>query len=308
MLFIYPREYAAVEMPYVSGAVMIVIKFWMTCLLLLMPETLLAVMDVSHPGEQNVRLVMAEDVGAELQLEARQAPLARVLDSIASRTGVRINYSVLPDGLVTATCVGSTVKQIMECLLARKADLVFRYSRQPSTVDPRGQVVEAWVLGAKFGADQTNSVMCLSAGIQRQTLPIAANTKNEPEADEANDLVKMAKSENPVERAEAIGRLMAAGRKGDVTVRETLETALSDQDARVRVQAIFSLAHREGTGAAAVLREALHDSDVSVRLTAVDRAGDDIALLQQALIDDAKSVRELAAIRLKSLSKPNGFQ
>jgi hypothetical protein len=118
---------------------MIVIKFWMTCLSLLMPGALLAAGDVSNPGEQNIRLVMTKDTGAELQLEVRQAPLAQVLDSIASKAGVRINYSVLPDGLVTATCVGSTVKQVMECLLVRKADLVFRYSGQPTKADHQGQ-------------------------------------------------------------------------------------------------------------------------------------------------------------------------
>ncbi len=260
-------------------------------------------MDVSNQDEQNIRLVMTKDTGAELQLEVRQAPLAQVLDSIASKTGVRINYSVLPDGLVTATCVGSTVKQVMECLLVRKADLVFRYSQQASKADPQGQPEEVWVLGAKFGAGQTNSVLCSSAGTQQQTLPKVAETKTGSEPDQTDELVKMASSKIPAERAEAIGRLMAGGREGDVTVKETLEAALSDADARVRVQAISSLAHREGAGASAALHEALHDSDVSVRLTAVDNAGNDVALLQQALTDSDATVRQLAGIRLEPLLK-----
>ena len=180
-----------------------------------MPGALLAAaVDVNNPDEQNIRLVITEDMGAELQLEARQAPLAKVLDSIASKTGVRINYTVLPDGLVTATCVGSTVKQVMECLLVRKADLVFRYSRQASKADPVGQPVEAWVLGAKFGVGQANSVVCSSPGTQQQTLPTAAKTKTDSEPDETDELVKMASSKVPAERAEAIGRLMAGGRRG----------------------------------------------------------------------------------------------
>ena len=113
----------------------------------------------------------------------------------------------------------------------------------------------------------------------------------------------MASSKIPAERAEAIGRLMAGGREGDVAVKETLEAALSDPDARVRVQAISSLAHREGAGASAALHEAMHDSDVSVRLTAVDNAKDDIALLQQALNDSDATVRQLAGIRLEPLLK-----
>jgi hypothetical protein len=278
-------------------------KFLMAYSFLLMSGGVLKAVDASNPDEQNVRLVITETMGAELQLEARQAPLAKVLDSIASKTGVRINYSVLPDGLVTATCVGSTVKQVMECLLVRKADLVFRYSQEVSKAGTKGQPEEVWVLGAKFVAGQTNSVLCTSAGVRQQTIAKVVEKKTGSEPDETDELVKMASSKIPAERAEAIGRLMAGGRDGDVTVKETLEAALSDADARVRVQAISSLAHREGAGASPALHEALHDSDVSVRLTAVDNAGNDVALLQQALTDSDATVRQLAGIRLKPLLK-----
>jgi HEAT repeat protein len=191
----------------------------------------------------------------------------------------------------------------MECLLVRKADLVFRYSRQASKAELKGQPEEVWVLGAKFGAAQTNSVLCTSAGTLQQTIPKVAEIKTETEPDQTDELVKMASSKIPAERAEAIGRLMAGGREGDVTVKETLEVALSDADARVRVQAVSSLAHREGAGASAALHEALHDSDVSVRLTAVDNAGNDVALLQQAITDSDSTVRQLAGIRLEPLLK-----
>jgi len=263
----------------------------------------LAAVDVSSTGEQNIRLVMTKDTGAELQLEVRQAPLAQVLDSIARKTGSRINYSVLPDGLVTATCVGSTVKQVLECLLVRKADLVFRYSGQTTKAESRGQPAEVWVLGAKFGTNQSNSVVCPSTGTQQQEFPAASNSITGPEADQTDELLKMASSKKPAERAEAIGRLMAGGRKGDAAVKATLEAALLDPDARVRVRAISSLAHREGAGATAALQEALRDSDVSVRITAVDNAGSDIALLKQALTDNDATVRQLAEIRLAPLLK-----
>jgi hypothetical protein len=281
----------------------------MICSFLLMSGTLSAAVDANNPDGQNIRLVITEDIGAELQLEARQAPLAKVLDTIANQTGVRINYTVLPDGLVTATCVGSTVKQVMECLLVRKADLVFRYSRQASKTDPLGKPVEAWVLGAKFGLGQANSVACTSPGTQQQAMQKAENAKTGPESDETDELLKMATSKVPAQRAEAIGRLMAGGREGDISVRETLEAALSDKDARVRVQAVSSLAHREGAAAVApALHEALRDSDASVRLTAVDNAGADVALLQQALTDSDATVRQLAGIRLEPLLKTGSAQ
>ena len=75
------------------------------------------------------------------------------------------------------------------------------------------------------------------------------------------------------------------------------------------MQALSSLAHREGAAAVApALHEALHDSDVSVRLTAVDNAGADVALLQQALTDSDATVRQLAGIRLEPLLKTGSAQ
>jgi hypothetical protein len=278
-------------------------KFWIISMFLLMPRVLSAAGDANHSEEQNIRLVITKDRGAEVQLEARQAPLAQVFNRIASKTGVRINYSVLPEGLVTATCVGTTVKQVMECLLARKADLVYRYPRQASKADPKSQPEEVWVLGAKFGTDQSNSVVCPSAGNQQQEFPTPTNSITGPEPDHTDELLTMARSKKPEERAEAIGRLMAGGRPGDAAVKATLEAALLDRDARVRVRAISSMAHREGAGAASALQEALRDSDASVRITAVDNAGSDIALLQQALTDNDATVRQLAEIRLAPLLK-----
>lgn len=288
-------------------------KTWITCLFLLIPGILSAAGNANRLEEQNIRVIMTEDAGAELQLEARQAPLAQVLNRISNQTGVRINYSVLPEGLVTATCVGPTVKQVLECLLARKADLIFRYASQTAKTDSLRQPAEAWVLGAKFDANRTNPETCLSTEAQQQTMLKMNETKTyafqiEPEPDKTDELVKMAKSKNPTERAEAVGRLMAAGRKGDASVKEALEAALTDEDATVRVRALTSLSYREGAGAAAAVREAIHDKDERVRLTAVGRAGDDAALLQQALTDEAEMVRKVAAIKLESISKTNVSQ
>ena len=113
----------------------------------------------------------------------------------------------------------------------------------------------------------------------------------------------MTSSNTPAERVEAMGRLLAAGQKGDVAVKQVLVAGLADPDPMVRVRALSSLAHREGADASGALREALHDSNVAVRLTAVDNAGGDEALLQQALTDSEETVRQLAELRLKQLSK-----
>jgi hypothetical protein len=54
-----------------------------------------------------------------------------------------------------------------------------------------------------------------------------------------------------------------------------------------------------------VLSEALHDSDVSVRLMAVSNAGENVYLLQSALNDTDRIVRDLAGMKLDQISKMN---
>jgi FOG: HEAT repeat len=293
---------------------MIAGRFWGTCLFFLFPGFLLAGGDISIRGERNIRVIMTGDTGAELRLEARQAPLDQVLNEIASKTGVPVHYSILPEGLVTATCVGTTVKQVVECLLGPKVDLVIRYPRGSSKADPHGQPAEVWVLGSSFGRSQTpvgvkDSGNCTTAAPQEQAMQRgigATNAQTDPtqtEPDETDTLVEMAKAKNPAQRAAAISRLATEGRADDVTVRKALEAALADKDANVRAQAISSLARRDSEGAATVLQQALHDSDASVRLMAVSSAGDDAALLQQALTDSDETVRALAARKLELLSK-----
>lgn len=274
---------------------------WIVCLFLLDAGLVWA-------DGQSIRVIRSENVGTELQLEVRQAPLQQVLDKIAGDTGLPIHYSVLPEGMVTATCVGTTLKQVLECLLDRKADLIFRYPQASSQgVSQQIQPEEVWVLGTKFEQmpGSVNPGACKPIVTQQQAIPLTAGAQADTghsEPDQTDALVARAKSKNPADRADAISSLMTAGKAGDAAVRKVLEESLSDQDANVRAQAISSLAHREGDGATAELQEALHDSDASVRLMVVDNMGENAALLQQALTDSDATVRELAAMRLESLS------
>ena len=238
-------------------------------------------------------------------------PLERVFSTITAKTGVPIHYSVVPEGLVTATCVGATLKQVMECLLARKADLIVSYHKSTTQaqakVSDKDQPSEIWVLGSRF-TDTTN---CSGATATQQAInnasvksPASQVNAAEVEPDQTDDLLKRAKSKDAVARADAIGALMAAGIVGDANVKRALEEALTDPNANVRAQAISSLSHREGSAAAAAaLQDALHDADAGVRLMAVDGAGYNIALLQQAVNDDDDTVRTLAISKLEELQK-----
>lgn len=245
--------------------------------------------------------VITADADSALQLEVKQANLADVLKKIAKTTGIAIHYSVLPEGRVTATCVGPGAKQVLECLLNHKADLIFRYSkasRHPSSE----AIAEAWVLGAKY--DATKSVVVstdCATGQESQLQDELSSKPDNSEAEQAENLLKMAQSKDASERAQGIGGLLAAGEAGDPAIRATLEAALTDSNAEVRAQAISSFAQRNEEGTEAALQNALLDESVDVRVMAVDSAGENTALLQQALNDKDETVRSLAALKLESL-------
>ena len=65
-----------------------------------------------------------------------------------------------------------------------------------------------------------------------------------------------------------------------------------------------AIAQQECTDVLSVLEQALHDSELSVRMMAVDSLGTDersIFLLEQAKDDEEEAIRELAAMKLESL-------
>lgn len=238
-----------------------------------------------------IDISLSQDKGSELRFETRRAPLAQVLVKLSEITGMQIHYSVLPEGNVTATCVGSGAKQLLECLLATKSDLVFRYPKKPGR-QAAYQPTEAWILGAKYTTDLTPVVeVCLS---RPEPMPEQAAI-----SDRTDELVVKARSKDPAVRASAIGELISEGRPGDPSVREVLEEALNDKDANVRAQAISTYATREGEKAFGALQEALQDSNAWVRQMAVEST-DDTALLQQAMNDSEEPVRSLALQKLKS--------
>jgi hypothetical protein len=297
-------------------------RFCATCMFFLMPGFLLANGGLSSKGGQNVVVGMMEERDGALRLEARQASWRQVFDRIASETGVQVHYSALPPVLITATCAGATVKQVLECLLGPNTNLISRYSRGPSGGDLQGQPVEAWVVGISHGAGQRlegvgDTGPCPTAGAQGdggRPRPLDASTKTEPVAPDpelAETLVRMSGSEDPAERVSALSQLAVERPVEPGIVQGILQTALSDEDPNVRGQAVYAVVRRGGVEAAAVLQDALQDGALPVRLMAVDGLGTDeesIALLKQALTDSEEAVRELAAMKLKSLSTTHGIQ
>jgi hypothetical protein len=272
-------------------------KYWAACLLLLFSD-LLCAGDKAH--ENSIRIVANGEVGVEFQLDARQAPLAQVLNEIARKTAVPVHYSVLPEGLVTATCVGSTLKKILECLLGPRVDLVFRYSQGSAKTERLPQPVEVWLLGSTVASVPTGAGNCPATVMpEHDGLPELAVLNEQTGEDKTDTLLEMTKAKDPGLRASALSRLATEGRKNDANVRRTVEHALSDQIADVRAQAVFALAQLEGAGAAAELQQALHDSDPAVRLMALDYVENDITLLRQVVNDPDEAVRIRVEMKLK---------
>ncbi|MFZ2311754.1 MAG: HEAT repeat domain-containing protein [Methylobacter sp.] len=271
-------------------------KFWTVCVLSLMPTIVPA-------GEEAVRVILTQDAGAELQLEARQRPLPQILKKITEATGVPIHYSVLPKGLVTATCVGTTVKQVLECLFDKKADLIFRYAKTASKNVSLNHPAEVWVMGTNFGVEEA----CTTTGMQTRN-PATGMKAQAGDTDGVDKLLERAKTQDPAQRADAVTLLAAEGQANDENVNSALVSALSDKNANVRAQAVSGLARRESGDAPAALQNAMQDVDVSVRLMAVGNAGDNAALLQQALSDSDETVRAYAGTKLEELSSAGKAQ
>lgn len=262
------------------------------------------------PSDQAVNdLVISNNNANEMQLEVRQMPLAQVLDTLAGKTRATLHYSELPAGLVTATCTGMALKQVLECLLDNKADIVVRFEHAPGLAGKNEQVAEAWILGSGLSnnASSTDSNVSLAQTTNNSLLTFKQNEQSAVvESDQSDELVKMAQSNNSSEREEAIASLLAEGSIDDPNVKATLEAALTDRDDNVRAQAISTLAHLEGSDATGAIQNALHDDSVDVRLRAVDVISNDIPLLQQAMNDSNETVRTLAKIKLETLSQASG--
>lgn len=273
-----------------------------TGLLLVAPLAIADKREVNNAAQTHIQITLSAQKDSGIRLEARQTPLGQILKEIANKTGSYIHYSVLPEALVTATCVGANVSQIMDCLVAKRVGLVTHSPKQ-------GKPTEFWVLGSCVGSCQ--AVTIEPAIPQTQTATDQQHKRitkeqaqiEQTKQEQSDKLLEQARAKDPEQRYEAITRLISEGVKNDdPNVRKALEEALADKEANVRAQAVYALARREGKGAAKELRQAMRDKDANVRLMAVNYAGNDTVLLQQALTDKDLMIHDIALSKLKALS------
>jgi len=254
-----------------------------------------------------VNMVISNNKGSELQLEVRQMPLAEALDTIARKANVIIHYSVLPEGLITATCVGSELKQILECLLDKKADIIVRNSNASSKINNKAEGAEAWILGTRLSSSPTAGNCVATSTDTNSPSLLRINEENSHqistlENDKIDEILKRAESKNPNQQIEAIRDLLTIGRKGDPSIKTALDKALIDQNENVRAQAISTLSHLEGSSSHGAIQEAINDASANVRMKAVDGTND-IPTLQQAINDSNESIRSLASAKLELLTE-----
>lgn len=235
----------------------------------------------AEPGFLPGKKISVMPVSSEqFRLVSRQAKLQDVLAELARQTGAQLHYGSLPDKEVAADCRGS-LQKVLTCLLGSGADLAVRKAGK----------AEAWILSLP-----DSFVLPDQPADQIPAAEIA-----QPKPDVTERLLELFK--DPSQRKDAIAALATEGRKDDFNVRRALKQALRDQDPAVRAEAVFALAAREGQGAWPDLQAALKDSNPDVRLMALESAGNDPYLLEQALQDKSETVRRLAADKWTLLNK-----
>ena len=231
-------------------------------------------------------------------LKVTRASWTDVLAEFARKTGVRFHYAAAAPGVVTASCIGMTIARALECLLGDDTALVLRYPPERSGARPDPLPTEVWVLGQPETDRERDRLATQSPSPRAESEHEAATTGQ----DDFAMIMEMMASGDPDTRERALGRLAVSGNQTDPAAQAVFRAALGDADGSVRAQAVYALARGGGPQSVHVLRDALQDGDVSVRLMAVDSARADepgTALLHEALADADETVRVAAAIRLK---------
>lgn len=252
-----------------------------------------------------------------LSIHARQAAWAQVLHEITKQSGIRFHFTIPLEGSVTASFTDLPLKEALKRLFGPEANFIFRYPQKADQASPRGVPSEVWILGevsaASVDASRSTAEHKSSASgsdAAASSLPPSVETENsQAEQENIDALLETTRAEDPRLRMHALSALAASGKADETIVRSALDAALADEDAGVRAQAVQALANRGGSAAIGLLRQALRDSDPSVRLMAVDSVvpqEQGIALLREALSDGDETVRYRAASKLKEAGIASG--
>ena len=147
--------------------------------------------------------------------------------------------------------------------------------------------------------------------LQISCTPNGNDSDREIDRDLTAKIINMAASNQPEQRLSALSHLAGKVSIDAGILQKILQTAIRDSDSNVRAQAVYAIAQQNCTDTPLILEQALQDSELSVRLLAVDSLGSDeqsISLLEYALNDDEEAIRELASTKLEALSNVSNVQ
>jgi len=203
------------------------------------------------PESQTLRLRFDNGL---LSLHVSQPSFAEVLGAIQKETGIRFHYTLPMAEAVTLSFNDVPVPDALKRLLGREAQLTFRFPQRPSTTSRTGVPEEVWILGKVSGASaeaggpvENSAPSVVEGGIARTQSPAPAD-KPQPDVDptsseqpDSESLIEATKSEDPIQRLQALSTLAESNQADQGAVHAVLQAALTDEDARVRVQAVRAL-------------------------------------------------------------------
>jgi len=241
--------------------------FFALCLLFVAPPVLANIIEIN---------------AVKQLIKVQNTSLYTILKTIKQQTGIQLHYADTPDITLSVSCKTSVISELLACLLTPHSDWIMRYSKDELRHKTASLPIEIWLINATVpptlaftSAQQVGEV---TPSIEALSNSISEGTINQ--------------------RLDAISRL-EKNTQSNATIHQTLTRLLDDENAEIRARSLQILAEQNDAQLAEFLQKALEDTDVSVRLTAVDYAGNNQQLLQHALNDHDATVRSYAEIKLE---------
>jgi HEAT repeat protein len=273
--------------------------------------------------------------GEALSVTAEKSPLSQVLKEVADRTGAEIQGLEELQAEVSVRFSELHLREGLEKLLAEvnylilegttpqgdvRPTLVLVFGRsESSALHARGEVEEP-VSREGVGSIEKRLKELHAAALEGnvEALRQAMSDPNPTIQSTALDLlaerdrqgtvsllVDGTKSKHAEVRFRALELLNNNSQADERTIISALREAVAGEDTATKSYAIRALAERGGSDAVGYLRQALHDSDPSVRMVAIDQivrampADQRLLLLQEAAQDQDATVRSAASTWLE---------
>jgi len=237
----------------------------------------------------------------EIQLEAKNVSLARILEEISQKTAVKIHYSVLPLKPITATCAASDIEVLFRCLLGQTVDFVFHYHPVERTKELKLIPKDIWILGSSLAFCSLNNMDRKKASSNKSK---GSKQENKTQR-QLDDLFSQAKEGDSFQRRQAIIKLSERAPLHLEVMTDFLKQALIDEEPNIRAQALSSWVKRKEGNAEELIEGFLQDEAVEVRMMAVSLVSTK-ELLEFALGDSDRVVKKFAKNKLDKLKDKLG--